>query len=73
MSASFSGPVGDPNIASDIRACHLRFLQAVRDARRGDHRAALALVERVRQRFGDEAADIQSSELQAYVVSDKPA
>jgi len=59
--------------AIEIRECRDRFLSAVRDARRGDSRKTHSLVERVRERFGDTAADIQLHELQAYTRSDRPA
>ncbi|MEX3614699.1 MAG: hypothetical protein VB141_13315 [Burkholderia gladioli] len=57
----------------DVIACRDRFMLAVRDARGGDFRKIHALVERVRVRFGDTAADIQLRELQAYTRSDRPA
>jgi hypothetical protein len=48
-------------------------MQAVRDGRRGDYGSAKAIVERVRQRGGNEAAERAKTELWKYVRSDKKA
>lgn len=53
--------------------CLARFLAAVRDARAGRGNKAWDLVESVRNRFGDEAAERQRRELRNYVDSEKPA
>jgi hypothetical protein len=53
--------------------CLSRFLAAVREARAGQNRAARELIESVRQRHGDRAAEIQRRELRNYVDSDKRA
>lgn len=48
-------------------------MTAVREARAGRNRAARELIEAVRQRHGDEAAEVQRRELRNYVNSEKPA
>jgi hypothetical protein len=48
-----------------------RFMQAVRDGRRGDYSSAKAIVENVRQRGGNEAAERAKKEIWNYVRSDK--
>lgn len=53
--------------------CRERFMAAVREARAGRNRAARELIEAVRQRYGDTAAEIQRRELRNYVNSDKRA
>jgi hypothetical protein len=50
-----------------------RFLAAVRDARKGHYAPGNRLIESVRQRFGDKAAEIQRKELRNYVDSGKKA
>lgn len=53
--------------------CRARFMAAVREARAGRNRAARELIEAVRQRHGDKAAEIQRRELRNYVDSEKKA
>lgn len=53
--------------------CLRRFMAAVRDGRRGDYSSAKAIVESVRQRGGNEAAERAKTELWKYVRSDKKA
>ncbi|MBW0450865.1 hypothetical protein [Paraburkholderia phenoliruptrix] len=53
--------------------CRERFMTAVREARAGRNVAARELIEAVRQRHGDEAAERQRRELRNYVDSDKRA
>jgi hypothetical protein len=53
--------------------CLARFMQAVRAGRRGDYSNAKAIVESVRQRGGNEAAERAKTELWKYVRSDKKA
>jgi hypothetical protein len=48
-------------------------MQAVRDGRRGDYGAAKAIVERVRQKFDDQAAETAKTEIWKYIKSDKKA
>jgi hypothetical protein len=48
-------------------------MAAVRDGRRGDYNAAKAIVESVRQRGGNEAAERAKKELWAFIQSDKKA
>lgn len=47
--------------------CWRRFDDAARAALAGHGDAARALVERVRRRFGNEAAERQDKELRAYI------
>ncbi|MFM0328197.1 hypothetical protein [Paraburkholderia strydomiana] len=53
--------------------CLARFMAAVRAARSGDNRPGNELIREVRQRHGDEAAEIQRRELRNYVDSEKNA
>lgn len=53
--------------------CLARFLAAVRDGRSNDFRAAKAIVESVRSKAGDAAAERAKSELWRYIKSDKRA
>jgi hypothetical protein len=46
-------------------------MAAARDGRRGDYNAAKAIVESVRQRSGNEAAETAKRELWAYIRSEK--
>jgi hypothetical protein len=46
-------------------------MAAVRDGRRGDYSSAKAIVESVRQRGGNEAAERAKKEIWNYVRSDK--
>ncbi|WP_321574334.1 hypothetical protein [Paraburkholderia franconis] len=46
---------------------------SVRAARSGSNREAKELIEAVRQKHGDVAAEIQRRELRNYVDSEKPA
>jgi len=48
-------------------------MQAVRDGRRGDYSSAKAIVESVRQRSGNEAAERAKKEVWAYIKSEKKA
>jgi hypothetical protein len=47
------------------------FMQAVRDGRRGEYNAAKAIIERVRGKAGDTAAEIAKKELWAFIRSEK--
>jgi hypothetical protein len=51
--------------------CLASFMQAVRDGRRGDYGAASAIVERVRQKFDDQAAETAKKEIWNFIRSDK--
>jgi hypothetical protein len=51
--------------------CFARFMRAVRDGRRGEYANAKALVENVRGRCGDDAAERAKREIWNYVRSDK--
>ncbi|MPW17902.1 hypothetical protein GCT13_13380 [Paraburkholderia sp. CNPSo 3157] len=53
--------------------CWDRFRVSVRAARSGSNREAKELIEAVRQKHGDVAAEIQRRELRNYVDSEKPA
>jgi hypothetical protein len=53
--------------------CLRDFMQAVRDGRRGEYNAAKAIVERVRCKAGDTAAETAKNELWRYIRSDKRA
>ena len=53
--------------------CLASFMQAVRDGRRGEYGAASAIVERVRSKAGDTAAETAKNELWRYIRSDKRA
>ncbi|HDR9153829.1 TPA: hypothetical protein QDB05_000248 [Burkholderia vietnamiensis] len=53
--------------------CLARFKAAVREGRRGQYGAASEIVERVRQKAGDEAAKRAKKELWAYIKSGKAA
>lgn len=53
--------------------CLARFKAAVRDGRRGQFDSAKQLVERVRQKAGDEAAERAKAELWRYIKSEKSA
>ncbi|KVD71832.1 hypothetical protein WI89_01005 [Burkholderia ubonensis] len=53
--------------------CLRSFKAAVRDGRRGQYSAASEIVERVRQKAGDEAAERAKKELWAFIKSDKKA
>jgi hypothetical protein len=46
-------------------------MHAVRDGRRGDYGAASAIVERVRQKFDDQAAETAKKEIWNFIRSDK--
>jgi hypothetical protein len=48
-------------------------MAAVRDGRRGDYSSAKAIVESVRQRSGNQAAETAKRELWAYIRSEKKA
>jgi hypothetical protein len=48
-------------------------MQAVRDGRRGDYGSSKAIVESVRQRGGNEAAERAKKEVWAYIKSEKKA
>jgi hypothetical protein len=51
--------------------CLASFMQAVRDGRRGEYGLAKAIVERVRGKAGDTAAEIAKKELWAFIRSEK--
>lgn len=53
--------------------CLSRFKAAVRDGRGGQYAAAQQIVEAVRKRAGDRAADTAKKELWAYIRSEKRA
>lgn len=53
--------------------CLARFRAAVRDGRRGSYALAQQLVEGVRTRHGEQAAQIAKKELWAYMTSGKKA
>jgi hypothetical protein len=53
--------------------CLARFMQAVRDGRRGDFTRAKAIVESVRCKAGDSAAERAKKEIWAFIRSDKKA
>ncbi|WP_446903044.1 hypothetical protein [Burkholderia sp. YIM B11467] len=53
--------------------CLARFKAAVRDGRRGQYGAATEIVERVRQKAGDEAAECAKRELWNYIRSNSRA
>jgi hypothetical protein len=53
--------------------CLERFMEAVRDGRRGQYVRAGEIVERVRQKAGDQAAETAKTELWRYIRSDKRA
>jgi hypothetical protein len=55
----------------DRDECLSRFVQAVRDGRRGDYNRAKAIVESVRSKSGDEAAEVAKRELWAFIRSEK--
>lgn len=57
----------------DRDECLRRFMQAVRDGRRGDYGSSKAIVESVRQRGGNEAAERAKKEVWAYIKSEKKA
>lgn len=53
--------------------CIARFREAVRAARNGSYGPGNRLIAAVREKHGDEAAEIQRRELRNYVDSEKPA
>jgi hypothetical protein len=53
--------------------CLASFMEAVRDGRRGQYGKVSAIVERVRSKAGDEAAETAKTELWRYIKSDKRA
>lgn len=53
--------------------CLNRFLAAVRAARNADYRPGNQLIREVRERHGDDAAEIQRRELRRYTDSEKRA
>jgi hypothetical protein len=53
--------------------CLARFRAAVRDGRRGSYALAQQLVEGVRTRHGEQAAQIAKKELWNFIRSGKPA
>ena len=48
-----------------------RFMAAVKDGRRGSYEAAKAIVESVRAKAGDTAAERAKKEIWAFIRSDK--
>jgi len=50
-------------------ACHIRFVRAVRDGRKGDYDKAKELVDRIRSESGDEVAERTKRELWNYIKS----
>lgn len=59
--------------AEHIAHCRDRFMAAVRDGRRGDYAAAQQIVEGVRKRSGDGAAETAKREIWNYIRSPKSA
>jgi hypothetical protein len=53
--------------------CLASFMEAVRDGRRGQYVRAGEIVERVRQKAGDQAAETAKTEIWKYIKSDKKA
>jgi hypothetical protein len=53
--------------------CLRDFMQAVRDGRRGEFQAAKAIVERVRGKAGDQAAETAKKEIWNFIRSEKKA
>jgi hypothetical protein len=53
--------------------CLASFMAAVRDGRRGEYGAAKAIIERVRQKAGDQAAETAKKEIWNFIRSDKRA
>jgi hypothetical protein len=53
--------------------CLASFMEAVRDGRRGQYGKASAIVERVRQKAGDKAAETAKKEIWNFIRSDKRA
>jgi hypothetical protein len=53
--------------------CLARFMAAVRDGRSGSFERAKQIVESVRSKAGDEAAERAKKELWAYIKSEKRA
>jgi hypothetical protein len=53
--------------------CLARFMAAVRDGRSGSFERAKQIVESVRSRAGDEAAERAKKELWAFIRSDRKA
>jgi hypothetical protein len=51
--------------------CLASFMQAVRDGRRGEYSRASEIVERVRQKAGDQAAETAKKEIWNFIRSDK--
>ena len=65
------GPLESPAFNMTQEECLRRFMAAVRDGRRGDYSSAKAIVESVRSKGGDEAAEVAKRELWAFIRSDK--
>jgi hypothetical protein len=63
----------DATLARSQQECLSRFLAAVRDGRSGNYGAAQQIVENVRKRSGDKAAETAKKELWAYMRSGKNA
>lgn len=55
----------------DREACFRRFTDAVESYLRGDRAPGVRLIESVRERFGDEAADRQRRELNNYILAQR--
>lgn len=55
------------------RECHERFMRAVREGRDGIYEGAREIVESVRRKSGNEAAERAKRELWNYIKSDKKA
>jgi hypothetical protein len=53
--------------------CLASFMAAAQDGRRGEYGAAKAIIERVRKKAGDQAAETAKTELWRYIRSDKRA
>jgi hypothetical protein len=53
--------------------CLERFMEAVRDGRRGQYVRAGEIVERVRQKAGDQAAETAKKEIWNFIRSEKKA
>jgi hypothetical protein len=79
LAGSPAAPLRDPQdgglLASLLvltqEQCLASFMEAVRDGRRGQYVRAGEIVERVRQKAGDQAAETAKKELWAFIRSEK--
>jgi hypothetical protein len=63
----------DATLARSQQECLSRFLAAVRDGRSGNYTKAGEIVERVRSKAGDAAAERAKTEIWKYIRSEKRA